>query len=243
MKDSDSHLNLSSSIIINWNNLIKKEARSTTDDTYLGSIQGLYEPFIVVEEKGVLNQKRYFIPKDLLKGYDDIAVYFRTEGINSIIITKKEDQEEEALRKDNSTNVIVFDKTSLPVKKAKETATDLKEVLHPVGKVVAIAVAGRIINLLDYALKFPNSFGLTVISELKRSMTSKEELRGIHKRLLIKLVVDKQYYGKLLTVFRRNLSNILNYSVQRNLANPYNFLAIKHLISLLHLYVKSKLTE
>jgi hypothetical protein len=43
----------------------------------------------------------------LLVGYDDIAAYFRTEGINSVIITKKEDQEKEALRKDNSTNVIV----------------------------------------------------------------------------------------------------------------------------------------
>jgi hypothetical protein len=41
----------------------------------------------------------------LLVGYDDIAAYFITEGINSIIITKKEDQEEEALRKNNSTNI------------------------------------------------------------------------------------------------------------------------------------------
>ncbi len=86
--------------IINWNNIIKKEARSITNDVYLGSIQGLYEPFIVVEEKGVLNEKRYFIPKDLLEGYDDIAVYFRIEGINSIIITRKEEeQQEEILRK------------------------------------------------------------------------------------------------------------------------------------------------
>jgi hypothetical protein len=46
-----SHLNLaSSSSIINWNNIIKKEARSITNDAYLGSIQGLYEPFIIVED-------------------------------------------------------------------------------------------------------------------------------------------------------------------------------------------------
>ena len=246
MKDSGSHLNLSSnSNIINWNNIIKKEARSITNNIYLGSIQGLYEPFIVVEKKGVLNQKTYFIPKDLLKEYDDIAVYFRTEGISTIIITEKRDQEEEALRKNNSTNVIVFDKTSLPLKKAKETAIDLKGVLHTVGKVVAVAVAERIINLLDYAMKFTNSFGLTSTLEAKQSMTSKEELKAIHKRLLKKLGVNKQYYyGELLTVFRINLSNLLkNYSVQGNLAHLYNFLAIKHLISLFHLYVKSKLTN
>ena len=185
-----SHLNLaSSSSIINWNNIIK-EARSITNDAYLGSIQGLYEPFIIVEEKGALNQKRYFIPKNLLVGYDDIAAYFRTEGINSVIITKKEDQEEEALRQNNSTNVIVFDKTSLPVKKAKETAIELNnEVFHPVAKVTAIA-AGRIINLLEYAMKFTNSLGLTVLAKIKGITTSKGELKGIHKRLL-KLVVKE----------------------------------------------------
>ena len=122
-----SHLNLasSSSSIINWNNIIKKEARSTTDDTYLGSIQGLYEPFIIVEEKGVLNQKKYFIPKDLLEGYDDIAVYFRTEGIDRIIMTKKEEgqEQEEILRKNNSSMIFVFNTTRLAVEKAKETAT------------------------------------------------------------------------------------------------------------------------
>lgn len=174
MKDSGSHLNLSSnSNIINWNNIIKKEARSITNNIYIGSIQGLYEPFIVVEKKGVLNQKRYFIPKDLLKEYDDIAVYFRTEGISTIIITEKRDQEEEALRKNNSTNVIVFDKTSLPLKKAKETAIDIKGVLHTVGKVVAVAVAERIINLLDYAMKFTNEFGLTsTLAHLHHEYTS-----------------------------------------------------------------------
>ena len=184
-----SHLNLGSSTIINWNNIIKKEARSITNDVYLGSIQGLCEPFIVVEEKGVLNQKRHFIPKDLLEGYDDIAVYFRTEDINSIIITEKEeDQEKEELRKNNnSTNIIVFDRTSLPVKKAKETAIELKEVLHP----VIIAAEERIINVLEYAMKFTKSFKLTVLAKIKGITTSKgEELKGIYKRLL-KLVVKE----------------------------------------------------
>jgi hypothetical protein len=188
-----SHLNLaSSSSIINWNNIIKKEARSTTNDVYLGSIQGLYEPFIVVKEKGVLNQRKYFIPKDLLVGYDDIAVYFRTEGINSVIMTKKEEgeeQEEEILRKNNSSLIVVFFNGArlVPFKKAKERAIKLnKELFHPVAKVTAIA-AGRIINLLEYAMKFTNSFGL----------------------ILKKLVANKQHYGELLSVVGRNLISVL----------------------------------
>jgi len=183
-----------SSSIINWNNIIKKEARSTTNDVYLGSIQGLYEPFIVVKEKGVLNQKKYFIPKDLLVGYDDIAVYFRTEGINSVIMTKKEEgeeQEEEILRKNNSSLIVVFNGARLvPFKKAKERAIKLnKELFHPVAKVTAIA-AGRIINLSEYAMKSTNSLGLTVLAKIKGITTSKGELKGIHKRLL-KLVVKE----------------------------------------------------
>jgi hypothetical protein len=71
-------------------------------------------------------------------------------------------------------------------------------------------------------MKFTNSFGLT----------------------LKKLVANKQHYGELLSAFGRNLISILkNHSVQDNLTYPYNFLAIKQLITYFRQYVRSKLTE
>jgi hypothetical protein len=192
----------SSSSIINWNNIIKKEARSITNDVYLGSIQGLYEPFIVVEEKGALNQKKYFIPKDLLGGYDDIAVYFRAEGIDRIIMTKKEEgqEQEEILRKNNSSMIFVFNTTRLAVEKAKETATELKkEIFHPVAKVTAIA-AGRIVNLLEYAMKFTNRFVLA----LKK-----------HYKLKCRFTTFFRFYiYRFLNLIYKNFSFIISYVVK-----------------------------
>lgn len=60
---------------INWNNIIKKELRGI-NDTYLGKVQGISEPFIITE-KGSIIKEKFYIPKNLLEGYDDIIVYCR----------------------------------------------------------------------------------------------------------------------------------------------------------------------
>jgi hypothetical protein len=60
---------------INWNNIIKKEVRGI-NDTYLGKVQGISEPFIITEKGNIIKEK-FYIPKNLLGGYDDIVVYCR----------------------------------------------------------------------------------------------------------------------------------------------------------------------
>lgn len=60
---------------INWNNIIKKEARGI-NDTYLGKVKGISEPFLITE-KGSIIKEKFYIPKNLLEGYDDIIVYCR----------------------------------------------------------------------------------------------------------------------------------------------------------------------
>jgi hypothetical protein len=60
---------------INWNNIIKKEVRGI-NDTYLGKVQGISEPFIITEKGNIIKEK-FYIPKNLLEGYDDIIVYCR----------------------------------------------------------------------------------------------------------------------------------------------------------------------
>ena len=60
---------------INWNNIIKKEVRGI-NDTYLGKVQGISEPFIITEKGNIIKEK-FYIPKNLLDGYDDIIVYCR----------------------------------------------------------------------------------------------------------------------------------------------------------------------
>lgn len=60
---------------INWNNIVKLDARSI-DRASLGQVQGLFEPCVVVE-KGTLNKETYYIPKSVIEKYDDEALYFR----------------------------------------------------------------------------------------------------------------------------------------------------------------------
>jgi hypothetical protein len=59
---------------INWNEVIKKEARGI-DGEFLGEIRGVTEPYLLVES-GVISKEKFYIPKNLIERYDDIAVYF-----------------------------------------------------------------------------------------------------------------------------------------------------------------------
>jgi len=58
-----------------WNDLLKKKA-SGIDDCDLGEVQDVQAEFIVIE-KGIINKKRYYIPKNLIAGFDGHTLYFR----------------------------------------------------------------------------------------------------------------------------------------------------------------------
>ena len=58
-----------------WDDLLNKKA-SGVDDCDLGEVQEVQEQFIVTE-KGIINKKRYYLPKILIAGFDDHIIYFR----------------------------------------------------------------------------------------------------------------------------------------------------------------------
>jgi uncharacterized protein (TIGR02271 family) len=60
---------------INWNEVIRHEARGR-GDIYLGKVQGLSEPDIVIE-RGTLNKEKLYIPKSLADRFDGDVLYFR----------------------------------------------------------------------------------------------------------------------------------------------------------------------
>src|ERR687885_2694360 len=59
---------------INWNNIVGQEARSI-DNANLGKVQGVFEPFIVTE-RGTINKEKFYIPKSLIKRYNDEILFF-----------------------------------------------------------------------------------------------------------------------------------------------------------------------
>ena len=54
---------------------LKKEATGI-DDCELGEVQQIGTDFIVTE-KGIINKKRYCIPKNLIAGFNGHTLYFR----------------------------------------------------------------------------------------------------------------------------------------------------------------------
>src|ERR671932_277338 len=62
-------------IAINWNNIVGQEARSIDDNADLGKVQGVFEPFIVTE-RGTINKEKFYIPKSLIKRYNDEILFF-----------------------------------------------------------------------------------------------------------------------------------------------------------------------
>ena len=62
--------------------ILKKEATGI-DDCDLGEVQQIGTDFIVTE-KGIINKKRYCIPKNLIAGFDGHTLYFRIMKAESI---------------------------------------------------------------------------------------------------------------------------------------------------------------
>ncbi|HEY7696646.1 MAG TPA: hypothetical protein VH797_11170 [Nitrososphaeraceae archaeon] len=65
------------SMILNtaWDDFLKKKA-SGVDDFDLGEVQQVEGEFIVTE-KGIINKKKYYLPKILIAGFDGHTLYFR----------------------------------------------------------------------------------------------------------------------------------------------------------------------
>ncbi len=59
---------------IDWNDIIKKEARGINNED-LGEVQEVTEDYVFVE-KGVINKEKYFIPRDLAVGYNGTILIF-----------------------------------------------------------------------------------------------------------------------------------------------------------------------
>ncbi|HZA08034.1 MAG TPA: hypothetical protein VE619_10035 [Nitrososphaeraceae archaeon] len=69
MESDSNNNNANTNTEINWNNIIKQDTRSI-DDADLGTVQGLFEPFVVTE-RGTINKEKFYIPKDLIEGYNN----------------------------------------------------------------------------------------------------------------------------------------------------------------------------
>ena len=66
---------MSSSSTIDWNDVIKKEARGINDED-LGEVHEVGENYILVQ-RGLINKDKFYIPKDMVESYDGTILRFR----------------------------------------------------------------------------------------------------------------------------------------------------------------------
>src|SRR5919199_4914211 len=65
----------SSSSTIDCNDVMKKEARGTNDED-LGEVKEVGEKYLLVQ-RGIINKDKFYIPKDMVEGYDGDVLRFR----------------------------------------------------------------------------------------------------------------------------------------------------------------------
>jgi uncharacterized protein (TIGR02271 family) len=71
---------------INWDEVIKKEARGKNDED-LGEVQEIGDKYVLTQ-KGMVSKEKFYIPKYLVEGYDGDKLYFRVteeEAKNSFV--------------------------------------------------------------------------------------------------------------------------------------------------------------
>jgi uncharacterized protein (TIGR02271 family) len=59
---------------IDWNDIIKKEARGINNED-LGEVQEVTQDYVLVE-KGIINKEKFYIPRDLAVGYNGTILIF-----------------------------------------------------------------------------------------------------------------------------------------------------------------------
>jgi len=60
---------------IDWNNIIKREARGI-DDANFGEVQEIQGNYVLVQ-RGIIDKETFYLPKDQIESYDDNVLNFR----------------------------------------------------------------------------------------------------------------------------------------------------------------------
>ena len=76
---------------IDWDDVIKKEARGINDED-LGEVQEVGDTYVLVQ-KGLINKEKYYIPQNEVESYDGNILRFKLSKEEIKIPLKKEEVE------------------------------------------------------------------------------------------------------------------------------------------------------
>lgn len=185
--------------ILNWNEIIKKEARSL-DDANLGKVQEINETSFIIE-KGTKNREKFYIPRSIPHAYNGSVILLditedeaKKKFMTDTSMPTSSTEESKALpREENGETIIPLTEERLEVSKKEnmEEATLIKESVKET-KTVEVQLIHE--ELIIEKRKPSSSRGNTTTEGEQKQIQSKTEITIPLKKE--EVVVTKKPYVK-----------------------------------------------
>jgi uncharacterized protein (TIGR02271 family) len=186
---------------INWNEVIKKEARGKNDED-LGEVQDVGDTYILVQ-KGLINKEKFYIPQNEVETYDGDILRFRLseEDIKSKYMQDSPPllssghstngiEENQAEQEESVSSPLIEEKLNISKRQVTYKEATLKK--EPVTETKTVEVPVTHEELIIE--RRPHTEATTSQDELKSPVTTKEEIKIPLKKEEIE--VKKEPYVK-----------------------------------------------
>jgi uncharacterized protein (TIGR02271 family) len=186
---------------INWNDVIKKEARGKNDED-LGEVQEVGDTYILVQ-KGLINKEKFYIPQNEVESYDGDILRFNLseEDIKSKYLQDSPPllssahstngiEENQAKQEESESSPLIEEK--LNISKREVTYKEATLIKEPVTETKTVEVPVTHEELI--VERRPPTEATTSQDELKSPVTTKEEIKVPLKKEEIE--VKKEPYVK-----------------------------------------------
>ena len=193
---------------INWNEVIKKEARGKNDED-LGEVQEVGDTYILVQ-KGLINKEKFYIPQNEVESYDGDILRFNLseEDIKSKYLQDSPPllssvhstngiEENQAKQEESESSPLIEEK--LNISKREVTYKEATLIKEPVTETKTVEVPVTHEELI--VERRPPTEATTSQDELKSPVTTKEEIKIPLKKEEIE--VKKEPYVKEEVVIKK----------------------------------------
>jgi uncharacterized protein (TIGR02271 family) len=198
---------------INWNDVIKKEARGKNDED-LGKVQEVGDTYVLVQ-KGLISKEKFYIPQSEVEGYDGDVLRFKISeddirskylgdmppSVSSAVDDNTNNNEEENIAKQEeseSTRVPLVEE-KLNVSKREVTYKEATLIKEPATETKTVEVPVTHEELI--VERRPPTEATTSQDELKPPVTTREEIKIPLKRE--EFEVKKEPYVKEEAVIKK----------------------------------------
>ena len=171
---------------INWNEVIKKEARGKNDED-LGEVQEVGDTYILVQ-KGLINKEKFYIPQNEVESYDGDILRFRLseEDIKSKYLQDSPPllssahstngiEENQAKQEESESSHVPLIEENLNISKREVTYKEATLIKEPVTEMKTVEVPVTHEELI--VERRPPTEATTSQDELKSPVTTKEEIK------------------------------------------------------------------